>query len=522
LVQAGQAVQGAAASGQDAIAFGRVAALGLDVSRVAQGFSAEGHARQVSGLIGLLRQHQGADEKRLQQTLDNAPEALKNVVGQTVQRLVKARNAAKARLREHGRRQADFECVLSLLGRVPAARDELTQDQRSRVDTECAGGARADGGITVRVSLNMEPIPRTGNASLNTGPIPRTGNASLNTEPIPVAGNISLNPDGSPLFEFHLPSDGANITQGQNILFRVNTTGGVQVKSVEISVNGVVVETITNLAEFTGLEIPVPGGIASLTVQASANVSGRETTFDSLNIRVLDSLSIEVKEGPPPTIRIIGQSDRARVLAPSDRGRIVAPADRARILGPSDRVAWKVEEGENFPIVIQAEDNGQVHSVELIINGEAHSATLSDGNWVYQATAPQGPPLSDKKSTTAPPQIFVGAVSIGGTAAPDGTVVTAWISPAPDSTLKVEVKATDDQGGTAIAYQEIQVVSRLVQVSEATVTDGGYTLLVHLRVGHVFSGQVVSFRVGGTLVPQTAKWQQGGADELNLFIGQSD
>ena len=593
MVQAGQAVQGAAASGQDAAAVAQGAASGAvqgaagsgqDAAAVAQG-AASGAVQsgQVSGLIGLLRQHHGAEENRLQQTLDNAPEGSKNVVGQTVQRLVKTRNAAKVRLRERGREQDEFECILSLLGRVPATRDELAQDERRRVDTECTG-AQAGGPVTVRVSLNTEPIPAT-------------GNASLNTEPIPATGNASLNPDGSPLVEFNRPADGADITQGQTILLRVNTTGGVQVESLVFTVNGVVAETITNLAEFTGLEFPVPAGTTSIIVQAGATAGGKEFTFDSLRLKV--------KQDPPPTVSIVspgegeliiaaiampiivGADDNSEVTSvqgvltvdgevtrlafehtadlpgmdwrtvasipagsssvaievtvtdnlgnratatrsfnlavdPPPTVRIVGPSDRARIVGPSDRAAWKVEEGESFPIVIQAEDNGQVQSVDLIINGEAHSATLSDGNWVFQATAPQGPPLSDEKSTTAPPQIYVGTVSIGGTAAPDGTVVTAWIGTAPDSILTVEVKATDDHGGTAIAHQEIQVVSRPVQVSEATVKDGGYALLVHLRVGHVFSGQVVSFRVGGVLAQQTAQWQQGGADEVNFIVAPSD
>ena len=80
------------------------------------------------------------------------------------------------------------------------------------------------------------------------------------------------------------------------------------------------------------------------------------------------------------------------------------------------------------------------------------------------------------------------------------------------------VKATDDQGGIAVASQEIQVVGKSVQVSEATVRDGGYSLLVHAREGHVFSGLVISFRVGDTLAKQTAKWQQGGGDEVNLVF----
>ena len=73
-------------------------------------------------------------------------------------------------------------------------------------------------------------------------------------------------------------------------------------------------------------------------------------------------------------------------------------------------------------------------------------------------------------------------------------------------------------GGIAVASQEIQVVGKSVQVSEATVRDGGYSLLVHAREGHVFSGLVISFRVGDTLAKQTAKWQQGGGDEVNLVF----
>ena len=427
--------------------------------------------------------------------------------------------------------------------------------------------------------------PVTVSVNLKTEQVIVTSNASSNTEPIIVTGNIRLNNDGSPLVEFNSPTGGVEITQGRTLLIKMQTTGDIQVESLEFTVNGVVVETTTDLAGYTGLEFPVPDGIELITIQPIATAGGKQFTFDSL--------SLKVKEDPPPTVEILqpaegfevkpGQivfevraNDNSNVTSvlgvlsvddepiklvfrntgtvdiPQMNWRavgsvparsysvnlevtvtdnlgntatatrnfevVVDPPPTVKILEPSDRVAWKVEEGETFLIRIKAEDNGQVRSVDVVINGEPHSATLRNGEWIYQATAPKGSPLSNKKSTSAPPHVFVGTAFIGEKAAPDGTVVTAWISATPDSTLSVVVQATDDQSGIAVASQEIQVVGKSVQVSEATVRDGGYSLLVHAREGHVFSGLVISFRVGDTLAKQTAKWQQGGGDEVNLVF----
>ena len=76
--------------------------------------------------------------------------------------------------------------------------------------------------------------------------------------------------------------------------------------------------------------------------------------------------------------------------------------------------------------------------------------------------------------------------------------------------------ATDDQGNIATEETTVQVVSRRMQVGEGVVKDGSYSLLVHQREGPSFDGRTVTFGIGDFEAGQTAVWQRGGADELNL------
>ena len=82
-----------------------------------------------------------------------------------------------------------------------------------------------------------------------------------------------------------------------------------------------------------------------------------------------------------------------------------------------------------------------------------------------------------------PPHVFVGAVSLDGTAAVDGAAVTAWID-------GEQVAATNASGGE-------------------------YSLLVD-QGDSSYAGKTVSFKVSGANVAQTATWMQGGGDVLNL------
>ena len=82
----------------------------------------------------------------------------------------------------------------------------------------------------------------------------------------------------------------------------------------------------------------------------------------------------------------------------------------------------------------------------------------------------------------ARPHVFVGTATLDGVTAVDGTAVTAWVD------------------GKQVA---------------ATNVDGGdYTLLVVSNTG--FPGKTVIFRVGSATADQTAAWEEGGGDILNL------
>jgi len=82
-----------------------------------------------------------------------------------------------------------------------------------------------------------------------------------------------------------------------------------------------------------------------------------------------------------------------------------------------------------------------------------------------------------------PPHVFVGAASLNGVAAADGSAVTAWV---------------DGE-----------------QVADAYASGGDYTLLVD-QGDSSFAGKTVSFKIGGVDAAESADWVQGGAEVLDL------
>ena len=85
-----------------------------------------------------------------------------------------------------------------------------------------------------------------------------------------------------------------------------------------------------------------------------------------------------------------------------------------------------------------------------------------------------------------PPHVFVGTAWIDDVAAPEGTIITAWV------------------GGA--------------EAGSATVTgDGGDYGSITVDQGDLsFAGETITFLVGGFSADQSAEWTQGGGDELTL------
>ena len=98
------------------------------------------------------------------------------------------------------------------------------------------------------------------------------------------------------------------------------------------------------------------------------------------------------------------------------------------------------------------------------------------------------PPAQGLGGIGPPPHVFVGAVSVDGSPAPDGTLVTAFI-----------------EGKTGAAAQ-------------AEVSGGTYTLMVEQPSGGDYGGKAVTFTVSDLDASPSVPWEFGGADEVNLSV----
>ena len=98
---------------------------------------------------------------------------------------------------------------------------------------------------------------------------------------------------------------------------------------------------------------------------------------------------------------------------------------------------------------------------------------------------PSPTPVTAVASSRLTPHVFVGTARINDAAAPQGTIITAWV------------------GGTEAA-------------STTTTGGGGDYLLVVAQGNQSFAGETITFLVGGSSAAQTATWAQGGGSELTL------
>ena len=86
------------------------------------------------------------------------------------------------------------------------------------------------------------------------------------------------------------------------------------------------------------------------------------------------------------------------------------------------------------------------------------------------------------------PHVFVGSVTIGGLAAPDGTEVTVWVS---------------QYNGP---------------VGTGTVTAGNYSVLAHQHGTTSFDGEILIFKVNGKESGKTGIWKTGDATILAFSL----
>ncbi len=86
------------------------------------------------------------------------------------------------------------------------------------------------------------------------------------------------------------------------------------------------------------------------------------------------------------------------------------------------------------------------------------------------------------------PHVFVGAVTIDGAPAPNGSDVTVWLA------------QFDAPVGVAI------------------VSDGKYSVLANQHGSESFVGQTLIFKINGQNSGETGVWERGGATVLDLSL----
>ncbi len=276
-----------------------------------------------------------------------------------------------------------------------------------------------------------------------------------------------------------ITSPDSTVTEGESIVLSAEASDDGEVVSVVFTANGTQLRPDTT-APF-GVEYTVPAGITSLDILATATDDSGNTAEDSVFVNVRPAaaqLTIQITS-PTPDFRIV-QGDTVVIKAST---------------GVSDS-----------PL-----------GVVFTVNGE-RSEEQKSGVYSYSYTVPSGAPAVPGNPSSLPPNFFVGSVTLDGAQALDGTVITVFIEGVRVDTLEVEATVTNDAGQSATDSLSVAVFGAPVNVGETTVSGGDYSIQISQPINQSYAGKVLTFKVNGRDAAESATWQQGGADVLNLTV----
>lgn len=305
---------------------------------------------------------------------------------------------------------------------------------------------------------------------------------------------VSIRVDGSggSKLEIISPAQGTLLVAGEDL--------NIDVKAVDkdgvVSVSGILTAgDAASRLEFTPISraLPaidwravttVPAGVTFVGVEVTATDNGGNTASESAGWDVQ----------PPPD----------------------APPS-AKIISPPD--GSTVSEGTPLKVEVEARDNGLITDVAINwpINHRTANAVFSGGRWVTATTVPTIFAAGvARPNEDVPPHVFVGPVTVGSDKAGSGTLVTAWIDGSSTSPITLVATVSDDSGNKSSTSIDMVLVGQQVQVGEATVDDGHYTLFVSAQQGQDITGKTIYFRVDGVRVSPTGSWDQGEGTEIPL------
>ncbi|MDA1129466.1 MAG: Ig-like domain-containing protein [Chloroflexi bacterium] len=463
-----------------------------------------------------------AQELRLQKTAENAGADFEKIVldaVQVFQRNAKSRRAAAAMGLTLSECSQSAECQSSMAtttGAVTVVDEspmiQITSPSSSTVvaanDVVTVTAEAQDGAGLASVTFNVSGADRT--------PLTEA----------PYVTNVKI-PPGVSSVEVKVTSVDAEGVEGSDSIMLIVARGidvGVKITS---PVSGA---TTASGFGVTSRVSTVPGGHAAIfegdTILIGTEVSGMGAITVVLTVNGVAqpalaappySMSYFVPLTPvaesPPALKITATDGSGNTATDSAEFAVIRKTNAINVTITSPPASTTLKSGDTVVINAKTDDDSEIAFLTFSVGGIDTVDTTAPYTHTHV--------LAEKASTTAaasniPPNVFVGKATLNGVAAPDDTVVIAWIEGADAATLTIKVTATANSGNTGSATMSLKVTG-LVNAGQGTVADGSYVLTAAQPAGQNLAGKTVTFTIDGKDASQTATWTQGDADIVDLF-----
>ena len=294
----------------------------------------------------------------------------------------------------------------------------------------------------------------------------------------PVAGTIAVEPRAENSRVSTVSGSSQNIQEGDTVLVRAEVSGTGSI-TVVFKIGGTAQAPITQPPYSMDYFVPfTPLGVtpAPLEIVATATDGAGNTATDSVTVTVdRKTTNVNVTITSPQSDASVKAGDTITISAETD---------------DNSQIAFFTFSVDGVETIIMNAPFTQTYTVPLKASGAAAVSNI-------------------------PPHAFVGKATLDGVKAPDDTVVIAWIAGSGATILTIKITATANSGETGSSTLLLPV-SNSINAGQATVNDGEYVLNASQPAGQNFNGKTVTFTIGGKDAAQTATWQQGSVELLNL------
>jgi hypothetical protein len=492
-----------------------------------------------SVIAGLRDKLSDAQEKRLQKTAENTEAGLREFVLSRVKAMQEDR---QAEVKQRGVGADVSECARTIVGTRATSIKDLTADQRQRVTDECL---KPKPDVTPTPVVITSPVVRitsptsgtvvgakdvvtvTAEAKDDVGVTSVTFNvagvdqAPQTETPYTIDVTVLLGVTTLAIKATAVDADGNN--GSDSIVLRVERRSGdlgikftsptatldsartIRPSTVAGSTGAIVQgDTIAVIAEVTGTGV----------VTVVFNIAGVDQTPDSEPPYAMRYFVPFTSDAVPAPLVITATATDASGDSISDTAtvQIIRKVTDVNVKITNPVPSDKLTAGATIVIRAETGNDADIAFVTFSVGGVDTVRTVAPFTHTYVLP---GRKTTKAATSSIPPKVFVGKVTLGGKSALRGTKVTAWIAGTDSTTLTIKVTATANSGETDIATVLVPV-SGAVNAGETTVAEGEYVLNAAQPSGQSFTGKTVTFTIGDKDAKETGIWKQGGATILDL------